>query len=79
MLKDTIKREYIRIAVKDYGPISKGEVTLRPLTILVGPNGCGKTHISTLIHSVVESESGKNQIDWSLENKSSPKKRDDGI
>lgn len=76
MLKDTVKKDsgHIRIAVKDYGPISKGEVILRPLTILVGPNGCGKTHISTLIHSAVESESERNQIDWSLKDEMFPKK-----
>lgn len=76
MVKNPVKKdtEYIRIAVKDYGPISKGDVILRPLTILMGPNGCGKTHVSTLIHSAVESESERNQIDWSLKDEMFPEK-----
>ena len=54
----------IELTIKNYGPISRGRVALRPLTILVGPNGCGKTHVTTLLHSALKAE-GKH-INWDL-------------
>ena len=60
----TRSRAGIVLTVKNYGPISRGRVVLKPLTILVGPNGCGKTHTTSLLHSVLKAE-GK-RIDWDL-------------
>ncbi len=54
----------IRLSVKNFGPISRGSITLKPLTILVGPNGCGKTHIEMLLHSLLRAE--ERHIDWDL-------------
>ena len=42
-----------RVKVRDFGPISKADVTVRPLTILVGPNRSGKSQIAMLIHSLI--------------------------
>ena len=41
----------LTIGVKDFGPIVKGEVQLRPLTIFVGPNNAGKSYLSMLIYA----------------------------
>lgn len=45
-----------RIAVENFGPIKKGAVDLKPLTILIGPSNSGKSYMSTLIYSVLSSE-----------------------
>ena len=42
----------VRIAVENFGPIAKGEVELRPLTIFVGASNTGKTCLSVLVYSL---------------------------
>ena len=41
------------ITVRDFGPIAKGEVQLRPLTIFIGPNNAGKSYFALLIYSLL--------------------------
>lgn len=41
----------IRIAVRNFGPISEGGIDLRPLTIFVGPSNTGKTYLAVLIYA----------------------------
>ncbi len=36
--------------VENFGPIRRGELTLAPLTIFIGPNGSGKTYMATLVY-----------------------------
>ncbi|MDA7942104.1 MAG: AAA family ATPase [Nitrosopumilus sp.] len=47
------ERPFARFTIRNFGPISKGVVDLRPLTIFIGPNNSGKSYAATLIHSVV--------------------------
>lgn len=49
------KQKELRIKVKDFGPISDGEIMLKPLTLFIGPNNSGKSYMATLIHSLLES------------------------
>ena len=42
----------IRIAVRNFGPISEGGIDLRPLTIFVGPSNTGKTWLAVLIYAL---------------------------
>ncbi len=45
----------LKIEVKNFGPISFGEITLKPLTLFIGPNNSGKSYAAMLIHSIFES------------------------
>lgn len=45
----------LRLKIKDFGPISFGEIEIKPLTIFIGPNNSGKSYASMLIHSIFES------------------------
>ena len=47
------------LGITDFGPISNGTVTIKPLTILLGPNGCGKSHVATLVYTIVKAESAR--------------------
>ena len=42
----------VRIDVSDVGPIKRGSVDLRPLTVFVGPSNSGKTYFATLIYAL---------------------------
>ena len=44
------------ISIRDFGPISKGEIDLKPLTIFVGPTNTGKSYAAMLVHSIVTAE-----------------------
>lgn len=39
--------------IKNFGPIEKASVSLRPLTILIGPGNTGKSYAAMLAHSIV--------------------------
>lgn len=45
----------LTIEAKDFGPISNGKITLKPLTLFIGPNNSGKSYAAMLIHSLFES------------------------
>lgn len=45
----------LKIGIENFGPIAKGSITLKPLTIFVGPNNSGKSYAATLIHSILSS------------------------
>ncbi len=49
---DLAPRVDVRIAVENFGPIGKGEVDLRPLTVFVGASNTGKTFLSVLVYSL---------------------------
>jgi predicted ATPase len=41
------------VRVRDFGPIREGSVTLRPLTILIGPNNAGKSYLALLTYALL--------------------------
>lgn len=48
----------LSIKIKNFGPITRGVVNLKPLTIFVGPNGCGKSHAASLFYIMANLEHG---------------------
>ena len=45
----------IKVSAENFGPIVKGEVDLKPLTIFVGPSNAGKSYMAMLIYSLMQS------------------------
>jgi len=41
--------------LENLGPIRKGEIETKPLTVLVGPNNSGKSYLATLVYSIEKS------------------------
>lgn len=47
----------LNLTIKDFGPIQNGTVTLKPLTIFVGPASSGKSYTALLFHAILNVES----------------------
>ncbi len=43
----------LKIDLENFGPVKKGTVQLKPLTIFIGPNNSGKSYVSVLLHSLL--------------------------
>jgi predicted ATPase len=52
--REVEKRKKIELSIeaKDFGPISDGKITLKPLTLFIGPNSSGKSYAAMLVHSI---------------------------
>ncbi len=46
------KKPDLNIELKNFGPITKGAIEIKPLTIFIGPNNSGKSYAAILIHSI---------------------------
>ena len=47
-----LRHPNVRLMVRDFGPLAKGEVELRPLTVFVGPSNTGKTYLAILMYAL---------------------------
>ncbi|MHA1252093.1 MAG: AAA family ATPase [Candidatus Helarchaeota archaeon] len=65
------KKIELKIEIKDFGPISSGNIILKPFTLFIGPNNSGKSYAAMLIHSLFESYPPISHK-WSLFNKKRP-------
>lgn len=54
----------IYINVKNFGPIEKAEIDLRPLTVFVGESNTGKTYLAALIYALHKHFEGVPQLPW---------------
>jgi len=50
-----MKKLNISLKVKNWGPITEGEIEIKPLTIFIGPNNTGKSYIAMLYYALVKS------------------------
>ena len=50
----TDKKIGLNLEMNDFGPIIEGKISLKPLTLFVGPNNSGKSYAAMLIHSMYE-------------------------
>jgi len=50
----TVEKIGLNIEMGDFGPIIEGKISLKPLTLFVGPNNSGKSYAAMLIHSIYE-------------------------
>ena len=55
---DCLRSRRIQIGVRNFGPIARGLVDLRPLTVFVGPSNTGKTYLSILAYALHRSLGG---------------------
>ncbi len=42
----------LELSVTDFGPIAKGKIDLRPLTVFVGPSNTGKSYLAILVYAM---------------------------
>ena len=54
----------VRITVKNFGPIEKAEIDLRPLTVFVGESNTGKTYLAALIYALHQHLRGISKFPW---------------
>ena len=52
------------INVRNFGPIEKAEIDLRPLTVFVGESNTGKTYLAALIYALHKHFEGISQFPW---------------
>lgn len=56
----------LNLSVRNFGPVVQGSVTLRPLTIFIGPNNSGKSYIATLLRSILTAQRNAAVPRWRL-------------
>ena len=54
----------VHINLKNFGPIEKAEIDLRPLTVFVGESNTGKTYLAALIYALYQHFGGISQFPW---------------
>ena len=43
------------LEIENFGPIVSGKISVRPMTVLMGPNNSGKSYAALMIHSILSS------------------------
>lgn len=51
-MSDLLTQGPLELEVKNFGPIAKANIDLRPLTVFVGPSNTGKSYLAILIYAL---------------------------
>jgi len=43
----------VQLEVENFGPVTKGKLLIKPLTVFIGPNNTGKSHIAMLYYAIL--------------------------
>ena len=46
-------RSALDLEIKNFGPIVSGKISVKPMTVLMGPNNSGKSYAALMIHSIL--------------------------
>ena len=59
-----MRDESLNLEVRDFGPIGRARVELRPLTVFVGPSNTGKSYLAMLIYALHKHFSRFDSNNW---------------
>lgn len=66
MVNSQIDTNMSSLEISSLGPINKGEVDISPLTVLIGPNSCGKSYTARTLYSLFDCASVRHPIETFL-------------
>ena len=58
----------VKISVENFGPIARGTVVFKPLTVMIGRNNSGKSYLTALYYALHEALSSSSAV-WDALNK----------
>ena len=61
----TKEQKALQIEVSNFGPITKGKVCTKPLTIFTGPSNTGKSYLALLLYTFLKVRISKNSTNFS--------------
>ena len=47
-----VERKNLELSVRDFGPIARADIDLRPMTVFAGPSNTGKSYLAILIYAL---------------------------
>lgn len=47
----------LNFKLRNFGPVAHGDINIKPLTVLIGPNNSGKSYVAMLLRSILAAQS----------------------
>ena len=63
------RKHWVKLAVKNFGPVLRADMEVRPLTIFIGRNDTGKSYMATLLYALMRGLMGGPRDTGALGNK----------